>query len=84
MKFAVLSTVLLLSTGSAAHALEFRSPVTKQLFACESNNLTRVAHRVAGDAAPTARPGACCQSQLRCAQFLATRSVLKPQLDPRT
>lgn len=84
MKFALLSITLLLSTGSAAPALEFRSPVTKQLFACESKNLSRVAQRGAGDASPTAQPGACCQDQLRCAQFLATRSVLKPQLDPRT
>lgn len=88
MKFAVLSIALLLSTGSAASALEFRSPVTQQLFACDSKNLTRVAQRDAGDAARLphriAQPGACCRDRLRCGQFLATRSVLKPQLDPRT
>lgn len=88
MKFAVLSIALLLSTGSAASALEFRSPVTQQLFACDSKNLSRVAQSGVGDTAPIARqvaqPGACCRDRLRCAQFLATRSVLKPQLDPRT
>lgn len=89
MKFVVLSAALtfLLSTGSAAHAFEFRAPVTQQLFACESKNLTRTAHRTdlgADEVAVLAQLGACCQTQLRCAQFLATRSVHKPRLDPRT
>ena len=88
MKFAVLSIALLLSTGSAASALEFRSPVTQQLSACDSRNLTRVAQRGTDDTArlphQIAQPGACCRDRLRCGQFLATRSVLKPQLDPRT
>lgn len=89
MKLVVLSSALLLSLsiGSTARALEFRTPVAKQLFACESKNLSRVAHgtdRTAGDATSIAQPGACCQTQPRCAQFLATRSVHKPQLDPRT
>ena len=88
MKFAVLSIALLLSTGSAASALEFRSPVPQQLFACDSKNLSRVAQPNTGDTARLpqriAQPGACCRDKLRCGQFLATRSVLKPQLDPRT
>lgn len=81
MKFAMLAAALLLSTGSSAGALEFRSPVVKHLFACDSKNLSRVAARPG--AAPDV-PGACCLGELRCAQFLATRSILKPQLDPRT
>lgn len=85
MKLIVLSSALLLSLsiGSTARALEFRTPVAKQLFACESKNLTRVAYG-ADRTASLAQPGACCQTQPRCAQFLATRSVHKPQLDPRT
>ena len=84
MKFALMAAALLLSTGSSAGAIEFRSPVAKQLFACASKNLSRVAARAPRELAQADEPGACCQGQLRCAQFLATRSVLKPQLDPRT
>lgn len=57
-----------------AHAVELRAPIAKQLFTC-AQGVTRIS---------TAQPAPCCEGQLRCAQFLSTQGVLKPQRDPRT
>lgn len=77
MRIALIAAVLTLPMGFAAHAFEHRAPIAKQLFACGQSGLMRVAASVAKD-------GDCCVGQLRCTQFLATRSILKPDLDPRT
>jgi len=65
----------LISIGSAC-AVEYRTPVTKQLFTCAATGLSRVAIRVA--------PEPCCEGRLKCAQFLSTGGVLKTMRDPRT
>ena len=65
----------LISVGSAM-AVEYRTPVAKQLFTCASAGLSRVALQGA--------PEPCCEGRLKCAQFLSTGGVLKAMRDPRT
>ena len=74
MVLTVLTLMLLLS--ASAVALEYRVPVTKQLFACATNGVLRVATQT------LLRP--CCTRKLECAQFLSTARVLRPIRDPRT
>ena len=77
MEFAVKTISLasaLVLMSMAAHAVEMRTPVTKQLYTC-ATGVSRVA---------TIDPAPCCDGQLRCAQFLSTTGVLKAMRDPRT
>ncbi|MBC7799248.1 MAG: hypothetical protein H7Z10_01385 [Gemmatimonadaceae bacterium] len=67
--------VTLLSTGAAV-AVEYRTPVTKQLFTCASGGVSRIAM--------TEDPAPCCEGQLKCAQYLATTGTLRIVRDPRT
>ncbi len=60
--------------GSAS-AVEYRTPAAKQLFTCAVEGRLRVSAQV---------PEPCCEGRLRCAEFLATGSVLKAARDPRT
>lgn len=76
MRIALL-VAMTLTTGFAAQAFEHRAPVAEPLYACGRGSITRIA-------AVDAKPGQCCEGQLSCTQFLATRSILKPDLDPRT
>lgn len=66
--------VVLVPVGSAL-AVEYRTPVTKQLFTCAGGSMSRVALRTS--------PARCCDGRLRCAEFLSTTGVLKPVRDPR-
>lgn len=59
-----------------AVAVEYRTPVTKQLFTCSAEGLSRVAMPLA--------PEPCCEGRLRCAEFLSTSGVLRSVRDPRT
>lgn len=59
-----------------AMAVEYRTPVTKQLFTCAAEGVSRVAIAAA--------PEPCCEGRLRCAEFLSTGGVLRPVRDPRT
>lgn len=72
-----MAAVMTLPMGFAAQAFEHRAPIAQPLYVCGQGGLTRVAASVAKD-------GDCCVGQLSCTQFLATRSILKPDLDPRT
>ena len=72
LAFAALGLLL----GSPAWAVEFQSPVTKQLYTCAKPGLSRVAM--------TTNPVPCCDGQLKCAQFLSTTGVLHTSRDPRT
>jgi len=67
--------ILLVSIGSAM-AVEYRTPVTKQLFTCAAEGWSRVAM-------PTT-PEPCCEGRLKCAEFLSTGGVLRSVRDPRT
>jgi len=69
------AAMTLVSVGSAM-AVEYRTPVTKQLFTCATAGLSRVVLQVA--------PEPCCEGRLKCAQFLSTGGVLKSMRDPRT
>ena len=60
--------------GSAS-AVEYRTPAAKQLFTCAAEGRLRVSARLLEP---------CCEGRLRCAQFLATDSVLRAARDPRT
>ncbi len=77
MRIALLAAMMTLPMGLAAQAFEHRAPIAQPLYACAQRGLTRVA-------TVDANPGRCCEGQLSCTQFLATRSILKPDLDPRT
>lgn len=77
MRIALLAAVMTLPMGFAAQAFEHRAPVANPLYACGQKGITRVA-------TVDANPGQCCEGQLSCTQFLATRSILKPERDPRT
>lgn len=77
MRITLIAMALTLPMGFAAQAFEHRAPIAKQLYACGAGGLTRVAVNPAND-------GNCCVGQLRCTQYLATRSILKPERDPRT
>lgn len=57
-------------------AVEYRTPVTKQLYTCASEGWSRVAMPVT--------PEPCCEGRLKCAEFLSTGSVLRSLRDPRT
>jgi len=69
------AAMTLVSVGSAM-AVEYRTPVTKQLFTCATAGLSRVVLQ--------AVPEPCCEGRLKCAQFLSTGGVLKSMRDPRT
>ncbi len=72
----VLTVLTLMLLSASAVALEYRVPVTKQLFACATNGVLRVATQT------LLQP--CCTRKLECAQFLSTARVLRPIRDPRT
>lgn len=69
---------LTFTMAGSAIAVEYRTPVTKQLFTCAAPGLSRVGLSRVGLSAP------CCDGQLKCAQFLSTTGVLKTARDPRT
>ena len=73
MKTGLLVALLTLPTALNAHAFEHRTPAAKQLYACETRGLLRIATKVDS--------GGCCVGQLRCVQYLATRSIIKPGVD---
>jgi hypothetical protein len=68
-----------LSLGSAT-AVEYRTPVTKQLFTCAAHSVLRIS--TGSVALPGFAP--CCDGQLKCAQFLSTTGIHKMLRDPRT
>ena len=76
MRTALAAIVLTLCCVGSTMAVEYRTPVAKQLYTCAAAGLSRVAIQVA--------PESCCDGRLRCAQFLSTGGVLKPMRDPRT
>lgn len=76
MRTTLAALALALGSVSSVMAVEYRTPATKQLYACAAIGLSRVAIQV--------RPEPCCEGRLKCAQFLSTGGVLKPMLDPRT
>jgi len=67
---------VLLASCLPAGAVEFQTPITKQLYTCAKPGLQRVA--MTAEAAP------CCDGQLRCAQFLSTAGILQNRRIPRT
>ena len=76
MKTVLAAVALVLVFGSPVGAVEFQSPVTKQLYTCARPGLSRVAM--------TTDPAPCCDGQLRCAQFLSTTGILHTSRNPRT
>ena len=68
--------LMVLGVVGPAMAVEYRTPVTKQLYTCASEGWTRVAMPA------TSEP--CCEGRLKCAEFLSTGGVLKSLRDPRT
>lgn len=80
MKIALMTAVATLALAFSAHAVEYRTPVTKQLYTCATTGVSRVA----ATNVPSPTPAPCCDGQLKCAQYLSTTGILKPQRDPRT
>ena len=76
MKTGLLVALLTLPTAFNARAFEHRPPTAKQSYACETRGLMRVATKAVS--------GECCVGQLRCVQYLATRSIIKPGVNPRS
>lgn len=76
MRTGLIAAILTLATAFGAQAFEHRTPAARQLHACGPKSVVKVASKV--DSAE------CCVGQLRCTQYLATRSIIKPKLDPRT
>ena len=76
MKIGLLIALLTLPTTLNARTFEHRTPAAKQLYACGTGGAMRVAAK--------ADSGGCCIGQLRCVQYLATRSIVRPRLNPRT
>ena len=76
MKTVLAAAALVLVFGSPVGAVEFQSPVTKQLYTCAKPGLSRVVM--------TTDPAPCCDGQLRCAQFLSTTGILHTSRNPRT
>lgn len=76
MKVRLLIALLTLPTTLNAQVFEHRTPPAKQAYACESKGLVRIAGKIDS--------GECCVGQLRCVQYLTTRSIIKPERDPRT
>ena len=76
MRTLLAAATLALLLGSPAGAVEFQTPVTKQLYTCTKPGLSRVAM--------TTDPAPCCDGQLKCAQFLSTTGVLHTSRNPRT
>jgi len=73
MRMTLGALALTLTMAGSAAAVEYRTPVTKQLFTCATPGVSRVD-----------LPAPCCDGQLKCAQFLSTTGVLKQARDPRT
>lgn len=67
---------MVLASCLPAGAVEFQTPITKQLYTCAKPGLQRVAM--------TSEPAPCCDGQLRCAQFLSTTGILQNRRIPRT
>ena len=68
LRTALAVPVLMLLLSASATVIEYRVPVTKQLFACATKGVLRVATQT------LLQP--CCTGKLKCAQFLATAGVL--------
>ena len=80
MKIALMTAVATLALAFSAHAVEYRTPVTKQMYTCSAAGVSRVA----ATSAPPAATAPCCDGPLKCAEYLSTTGILKPQRDPRT
>ena len=76
MKTVLAAVALTLVLVSPVSAVEFQTPVTKQLYTCAKPGLSRVAM--------TTDPAPCCDGQLKCAQFLSTTGILHASRNPRT
>ncbi len=76
MRMILASAALASLLGSPVGAVEFQTPVTKQLYTCAKPGLSRVAI--------TTDPAPCCDGQLKCAQFLSTTGILHTSRNPRT
>jgi len=72
----ILAVAAMLASCYPAHAVEFQTPVMKQLYTCAKPGLSRVS--MVTDPAP------CCDGQLKCAQFLSTTGMLEARRNPRT
>ena len=81
MKTVLLTAVAILGLAGSANAVEFRTPVTKQLYTCAAPGVSRVAdlRDQAGH-----RPAPCCVGKMKCAQFLSTTGIFRTLRDPRT
>ena len=76
MKTILAAAALTMTACLPAGAVEFQTPVTKQLYTCAKPGLSRVAM--------TTDPAPCCDGQLRCAQFLSTTGMLQTRRTSRT
>ncbi len=76
MKQVLAVAAVLLASCLPAGAVEFQTPITKQLYTCAKPGLQRVVMM--------AEPAPCCEGQLRCAQFLSTAGILQNRRIPRT
>ena len=76
MKTILAAAALTLISGFSASAIEFQTPVMRQLYTCASPGVSRVA--MPAVAAP------CCDGQLKCPQFLSTTGVLQTPRHRRT
>lgn len=76
MRMSVAALAIGIAMMGPASAIEYRTPVTKQLFTCAKPGVSRVA--------VAAGPAACCEGQLRCAEYLATTDVKKSLRSRRT
>ncbi len=76
MKLGVMAAAAMMLLPQSASAIDFQTPVTKHLYTCASPGVSRVAL--------TADPAACCEGQLKCAQFLSTQGLILSRRQPRT
>ena len=76
MRSVLAAAAVLVAFCLPAGAVEFQTPITKQLYTCARPGLQRVAM--------TTNPAPCCDGQLRCAQFLSTTGMLRNHRIPRT
>jgi hypothetical protein len=73
---AALTFVSAFMAAAPASAIEFRTPVARQLYTCAGPGLSRVALQT--------EPAPCCEGQLKCPQFLSTQGIINNRRVPRT
>ncbi len=76
MKAITIIAALLTLLPLPASAIDFQTPITKHLYTCANLGVSRVGL--------TTDPAACCEGQLKCAQFLSTQGLLLSRRHPRT